>query len=809
MLEEIDYQIYQNDLLHLTELDDSANAHAKAAESLLRTQGWTWENVTDVLTSPLLERDSEGWLIQQPHFAQNLEYAELAGFTINFESSPPSFRLLVRKADRSHLGLFSQSDVAEAVRISREDPSPPFFCLDAPSVHERYHPFQKLRFHPENIEGGGLLQAMFEADYLMKSFSVGADVSAKPPFKQRPTLTGDGEGLLDKLPRTLKSVLRPVHERKASKSDSGAHRFWIQADELVYEEKSSPRKDEVAFYFKQPKMAIRTSPMFHDINGTLVDAAGMDPDSPEVEFSKDMTANYDEIGQNFPIFLRLREMVKLTFFGRVLYSYLSGIRKQETNPTVDENFVAGRYREMWQSIRDTVEDALRKQRDDINSKGGLSRFVEGTFGDIVDQIRDLCDSYVSSLKLKRLVSRYLDSYRGSARELADFVASTKISKETIRSRILKQKMEHYHQTRICLENALDGIIRNGNSTEFCWRRSSSATPCLWAPAALNKFNPGYNVYGGVILAPKCTPGRVAISKFSLAVRLTGINQFRQTRPLRAAESQFSAGSASAVPVNKRASAPQSSPPSEGGQGGQNSNQCGSGGGGSNGGTSGNGGNGEDGRSGGNGGRKGKNSSGLRIRSKTRGSLNLFQNRQFTTDILKPLSQKTKDEAKRSDVDSHTNRKFGDVESKKIHADHFVSKYEVISCVNRAVSNKEFRRMGPQRKKVFLDFIGDVLNRPFNIVPTLDKANWAKADISRFAVESLKSGNRFDAGKAKSNFVANGGDFRRFVCGWTERFFVIEKMFREELPLIGRVYAEAGEIVLANLLLFGMMYKGVD
>ena len=399
------------------------------------------------MTSPLLERDSEGWLIQQPHFAQSLEYAELVGFTINFESTPPSFQLHARKSDRSHLGLFSQSDVAEAVRIRKENPSPPFFSLDAPSVHERYHPFQKFRFGPENVEGGGLLQAMFETDYLMKSFSVGADISAKPPFKQRSTLTGEGEGLLDKLPRTLKSVLRPVHERKASMSDSGAHRFWIQADELVYEEKSS-RKDEVTFYFKQPKMVIRTSPMFYDIDGKLVDTSDMDPDSPEIDFARDMTANYDEIGRYFPIFLRLREMVKLTFVGRVLYSYLSGFRKQEVNPTVDENFVADRYGEIWLDIRDTVERALRMQRDDINSKGGLSRFVDGTFEDIVDQVKSLWDSYVSHYDLKRLVSRYLDSYNGSLRELANFGASTKISKDGVRSQILRRKKEHYHETRV-------------------------------------------------------------------------------------------------------------------------------------------------------------------------------------------------------------------------------------------------------------------------------------------------------------------------------------------------------------------------
>ena len=81
---------------------------------------------------------------------------------------------------------------------------------------EHYHPFQQFRYSPNSYQDTDF-HTMFETDYLMKSFSVGSEVTAKPPFKQRPRR----EGLLKGLPHRLVEALKPVHERPGGHQGNG------------------------------------------------------------------------------------------------------------------------------------------------------------------------------------------------------------------------------------------------------------------------------------------------------------------------------------------------------------------------------------------------------------------------------------------------------------------------------------------------------------------------------------------------------------------------------------------------------------
>ena len=368
---ELKYQLYENDLLYVCPLDDSEDALKTAMEELLKDKGWCFEDVSQLMTSPLSPRSDEGWLVQQPSLGTPMEYAALEGFVINLDPKRPSIQILVQPASRSNTGLFSQSDVAEVLQL---DPGAAFFSLDQPSPDERFHPFQEFRYGPDDLNNTDFLHTMFETDYLMKSFSVGSEVSSVPPFKQQPC----SEGLTAKLPHHLRLAIRPICERGSSRGS--IHRFWIQAEELVYDSKQTDL--QIQFNVGKPKMTIRSHPLIPGLDGILQDTQeDDDPDSPESQFAAGMTKNYDELGHYFPMFARLRELVKLQFLSIAVRGILTDLQEKVHGKDLDQ--IARRIqREALQQLTPRIEEMLRNLRREIgawpaaDSESELSSAVE-------------------------------------------------------------------------------------------------------------------------------------------------------------------------------------------------------------------------------------------------------------------------------------------------------------------------------------------------------------------------------------------------------------------------------------------------
>ena len=780
-MQEVNYQIYENDLLHLSELVSSDDAYEKCAETLIRENGWTWEHVSDTMTSPLLPRTPDGWLVQEPKFAVDLDYAELYGFEIDVDSSSPSLRLLVKKPDSSNIGLFSQSDVAEAIRLNRKDPCLPVFSLDPPSPYERYHPFQKLWYKPDRIQGTGLLKAMLEADYLMKSFSVGSDISSKPPFKQRPTIIGDGSGLLDKLPRHVRSLLRPVRDRKWS-PDSRAHRFWIQADELAYNRvANSSGSSKIVYHFKRPTMVVRTSPMIHDVDGKLIDAPQMDPDSPEMQFANDLTKNYDEIGAHFPIFLRLRELVKLMFVGRVIHGVIEGIKEQQSNAQVDEAVVIKIERENWRQNCDSVETLLRKMRNEIDSKGGIGAFVEGTFSNIVSQLDNACHYSVSRRELEGHVHRWLRSEKGSARRLSEFICSKKKlpTRDEIRSQCLDHIREEYRKKEKAFESALNSIVQKGSSCEFQWKSHSQ-----WVPAALYKSSAEESLslcYGGVTLVPKIRESPVRLPNTRIAtVTASGRNQ---TNSSRRAPSYFNQASAFAAKSTTAASA------SSGGKSttGLLAPAGGSGGNGSN------------------------NSRLSRGGEKSGNPQQKGSSSQASSKPPSPMKTRDLDKSTpRADakiIDKKRDLYTGGKGSGPKHRDHVVEKQVVSFVVNEARKNNALRLIGQTRMKELKECLRDVFNRPVNQIPTFANVNRVKGAITRTCITAHVSGRNFDREAAVAKLRNLGVDWNTYREVWKEHAQSTASALRQELRGKGKVMQQAGEAILSYLDQFDRMMFG--
>lgn len=317
--DEVMYQVYENHIRHVCRLDNTSASHVFAMEAILQKEGFTWKDISDTMSSKLSPRTEDGWLIQQNYLEGNLPFATLTEFKFNVNSIAHN-PITELRAVRATNGFFSMADIETVIEISKGEIFPIIFSLDPPNNHQRFHPFQALRFKPLCLNNTDLLHTLLQTDYLMKSFSVGSDVSAKPPFKQRKCK----EGLIAKLPPHMQKILAPVTERGAFINKMS--RFWIQCDEVQYSvKKNGPFRN---YRVGNVKMVVRTSPMEPGLDGKMQDSEERDPDSPELKFAKDLTENYDEISMYFPMFRRLKELCKLLVIGKFLNTSLSGRKLQ-------------------------------------------------------------------------------------------------------------------------------------------------------------------------------------------------------------------------------------------------------------------------------------------------------------------------------------------------------------------------------------------------------------------------------------------------------------------------------------------------
>ena len=530
---EVKYQLYENDLRWTCRVEDQDATRARAMEVLLKDKGLSWSDISDSMCSPLNPRSPDGWLLQQKQLGGNLEYAELRGFEFNIDADNPSVKLIAVPARnyQGKCGLFSQTDVHTVLQIPSDDLFPIFFSLDPPSETQRFHPFQELRFQPSTLKGTDLLYTLLQTDYLMKCFSVGSDVSAKPPFHQR----GCSEGLTANLPPHLKRALAPVSERGSSKSRTS--RFWIQADEIEYT--ITQTGSNVQCRLGSVKMVIRTQPQFPGLDGKLHDTEDNDPNSPESKFAKDLTDNYDDISKYFPMFGRLRELCKLQSFGVILELILKDMRQKADGEgiTVPPQLLRqiqsqarseneSRVQQMLRGIKgkvgewpaaqnsSMVSDMASVMREHIRSQHGYSTYISRENETLIydaakERLRKNDQQVVDQITeqlTEALAGRY---YRGNIRssvrswlsygscDLENLVLSTMPvpTEQDIKQLIMREKRKQYN----AFKSKVQSLSTDG--------RYGDKRTCTWVPAALNveESDDGNSMrlcYGGVLLAPK-------------------------------------------------------------------------------------------------------------------------------------------------------------------------------------------------------------------------------------------------------------------------------------------------------------------
>ena len=572
---ELLYQLYENDLRYTCPLEDPDGARARAMEEMLRERGWTWNDVANRMKSPLSPRDSDGWLIQQPYLGMHMEFAELKGFAFNLDSDHPSIEIIAIPANSSKgkVGLFSMEDVQTVLQLDATEVYPIFFSLDPPNENQRFHPFQQFRYKTEKLQKTPLLHTMFETDYLLKSFSVGAEVSAKPPFNQRPCK----EGLTKNLPPHLQEAVKPVAER--GNTLSNINRFWIQAEQLVYDDNQDGSKLE--FRLSDLKMKICSHPLLPGPDGKLQDTENeTDPDSPEAKFADDLTVHYDELGLHFPMFARLRELAKLQLLGIILRGLMDDMKNKANGIGVEvpRRLLTEIQQNARQHHQTQISEILSKlgrdigtwpAADDWSEVSSLTRTLmnelpyhvrsqasysnvepyalkalrtkdDNVLSQVVDGLMQLCEHRISRSKLRTLVFRWLSTRSSTATtELRNLICSA-LPLPTHED-VKRQEVEFHRQKYHAFQRKVNSITASSPQPD--------KNPCKWVPAALLKEENTDCVrmcYGGVLIAPDIKHG--SVPKLPFLARAVPVRHSGASFQNRSDKSYFQAPSARSVPA---------------------------------------------------------------------------------------------------------------------------------------------------------------------------------------------------------------------------------------------------------------------
>ena len=488
---ELRYQIYENSICHLHSVEDPAEARRIAMFELLAEKGWSFQNVTDLMTfSP---RTPDGWLIRQPTLGNKLAFAKIAGFVVKPESA--TIQLLVVPASEARVGLLSRTDVNSVLQHSNNELFPIYFSLDTPSQHQRFHPFQQIRHHPEKL-GTNILNTMLEADYLLKSFMVDSEVSSVPPFHQRPC----SDGLTADLPPKLRKILKPLSER-GGRSGRRANHIWIQAEELTYS--TVQTASGTAFILSDPVMAVHSKLQTKDKSSS-------DPISPDAQFAADVTTHYHEIKRHFPVLARLQELVKLQFFGMILNIAIENAKKLGS---VADALVLALEKEQQRSLVGPViamlDNLLFQVRPRYPSEVIVSQVVNALMKETNYKLeRRTMTSQVSYW----LLSDYNRSKSTEAAQsrLASYLCSS--SGPASKPQLKDMLFEKLNPSRPFLSK-VEKLKEAANV-------SYTKTNCKLVPSAMNMKEDGSNFcYGGVIFAPKIKCGNVAMDQNAVPINL--------------------------------------------------------------------------------------------------------------------------------------------------------------------------------------------------------------------------------------------------------------------------------------------------
>ncbi|CAF3435002.1 unnamed protein product, partial [Rotaria sp. Silwood2] len=435
-------------------------------KSLLSTKTWDMFDVQLLLDIPMIARTKDGWLCNDFRplaFLSGKKFSHVDGIEFHKETGRVKFHFQPadESTEKKSIALFNTNDVIEVFKNNLEYG---IFTLDQPDNEFHSHPFQQMRYHPSSLVYTQYLATLFHTDYLLKMFTTGAEICAKPPFDIQPI----NKGFFQRLPKYLQEKLKPINEYERNIAFGQAHRFWIEPDKLNYE--IVQRETSTLFLVGDVRLRVRKHLLRRNHEGQLVDDENEDEyekSSPESMFAKAFTDHYDEIGNYFPELLRLKELLKLSAlckFARAHYQKLSEAPHESIRDFI--RFTRSQLHEYPHANDFSVEMYYKKLllENHISSfnvpyaeanalRMEIRRQLQAVDQKIIEQLTDVfCQQAHTSAKInmKELINNWLDGSIFDEMALVNFIA---------------KEIEHFHcEIRKPLEKL--GIrLRNNNDEQ--------------------------------------------------------------------------------------------------------------------------------------------------------------------------------------------------------------------------------------------------------------------------------------------------------------------------------------------------------
>ncbi|CAF1444082.1 unnamed protein product [Adineta steineri] len=490
-------------------------------DALLKTKNWDIFDVQLLLDIPLIPRTSDGWLLpakQTLALSGQKQFAVVHGVAFDQNTGEVKFFFQPATNPDGSDALFCSDDVLEIFQGSIDAA---FFTLNQPDNDFHSHPFQEMLYSPSTLLDTQFLSTLLHADYLLKMFTTGTEVCAKPPFEMRPITTS----FFQRLPSHLREKLKPLHEYEHHHSIGGAHRFWIEADPVTYQAEETG--NHLVYWLANVRLRVRKHRLVRDAEGKLIDDdESNDTDeakrSAESEFAKAFTEDYDEIGSYFPELLRLKELLKLSALYAITRHRLAQLsEKMSPTPLITQ---LNDWRQKIEYPVNTVA-SLEKEYNAVLLKNNVSvHQVSATETarvkqDIRSQLEQIDRNIVDTLQARiceqahvnvpssarAYVEAWLNRQSGSTEQLAQFIANGLTA--------------HHHALKLPIEQL---GIRQRYKTDEVQSLSHCGSSCNWIPAAFySKEETGRRIYGGVNLALRLVSGVVQLPVLKLAV--TAIN----------------------------------------------------------------------------------------------------------------------------------------------------------------------------------------------------------------------------------------------------------------------------------------------
>lgn len=515
----------------------------KSMNSLLEKNGWYPEDVEETMSWDVINRDTDGWLdIKKPWLSLGENnYDSVDGVEIDVEMG--TFRVLYTPSPPQSSGLFDDLDIMEVFHNGLQYS---VFTLEPPDNDLQYHPFHQLKFSPPSLKHAtNILQTLLHADYILKMMSMGVEVSANAPHLFR---SASEDGFLGLLPAELREKVKPLSERRGGNSKENVHRFWIESGDLECSRADINDGKTWRFIFGPCQMHVKTHLMKHNSDGELVDDSEEDESdgdeedvgnkkkpkkkriTAETEFANDFTECYDEVGNYFPILLRLRELMKLQSVFRILNNIFDSLETAKKELRMN---LTTRYKEIFGDMRKKIPYPQ-------NNSSNVNRIYRGILRDQGINESNLADG--EEARAKSEIRHQLDEADAQivvnlTETLASQLEIRKCSQLTTKVRkwlndgvltsytreLVAYVVEQVYPREF---DKLDRFAKNAASKgmRFCREdeKNSGLTTtdgCPWVPAAFCRGD-YRRVYGGVCLYPN-------LKNVTRVTRQKSNNQFKR------------------------------------------------------------------------------------------------------------------------------------------------------------------------------------------------------------------------------------------------------------------------------------------